>query len=104
MNVHGRIAICGQISQYDSLDDVELGPRFLHRLIYKRINIQGILQRDCSPEQSAEHQRSFAEMLQSGELKAPITVEEGGFDAIPKAQAALFTGGNTGKLLVRLKK
>ena len=29
MNVHSRIAICGQISQYDDLDEPQMGPRFL---------------------------------------------------------------------------
>jgi len=102
MNTHARIAICGQISQYHGLDKPPLAPRFLHHLIYKRIKIQGILQRDCSPEHSAEHQRLFVELLEQGTLHAPVTVRDGGFDAIPAAQLALFTGDNVGKLLVRM--
>jgi NADPH-dependent curcumin reductase CurA len=50
MNVHGRVVICGQISQYDALDKPENGPRFLHLFIYKRVKLEGILQRDADAE------------------------------------------------------
>lgn len=37
MNVGGRIVICGQISQYSHLDEPEMGPRFLHHVLYHRL-------------------------------------------------------------------
>jgi len=47
INLRARVIICGQISQYlGGLDNPELGPRFLHKLIYTRATIQGILARD----------------------------------------------------------
>eukprot|EP01108_Squamamoeba_japonica_P009476 TRINITY_DN88_c0_g3_i1.p2 TRINITY_DN88_c0_g3~~TRINITY_DN88_c0_g3_i1.p2 ORF type:complete len:213 (+),score=46.03 TRINITY_DN88_c0_g3_i1:433-1071(+) len=103
MNVHSRIAICGQISQYDDLDEPQMGPRFLHRLIYKRIRIQGILQRDATEDQRVAHQREFARMLEDGSLTAPVTVVDG-FENIPSAQVSLFSGANKGKLMVRIAK
>jgi len=37
-NLRARIVICGQISQYNGgLDCPELGPRFLHHVLYKRL-------------------------------------------------------------------
>ena len=42
INLRARVLICGQISQYNGhLDQPELGPRFLHRLIYTRARIEG---------------------------------------------------------------
>jgi len=41
INLRARIIICGQISQYNGgLDNPELGPRFLHIVLYKRCTIQ----------------------------------------------------------------
>lgn len=49
INTRARVIICGQITQYNGqLDNIEQGPRFLHRLIYTRATIQGILARDYS--------------------------------------------------------
>ncbi len=44
MNVKARVVICGQISQYNTgLDQPATGPRFLHRVLFTRATIQGIL-------------------------------------------------------------
>ncbi len=44
MNTKARIVICGQISQYNTgLDQPATGPRFLHRVLFTRATIQGIL-------------------------------------------------------------
>ena len=42
LNTGARIAICGQISQYN-LEQVQMGPRFLWHLITKQAKIQGFL-------------------------------------------------------------
>jgi NADPH-dependent curcumin reductase CurA len=101
INVNARIAICGQVSTYDHLDTPVRVPAFLHRLIYTRATIQGILQRDATPQQRADHIAKFSAWLADGSLQAPFTVWRG-FENIPAAQAAMMTGGNTGKMLVRL--
>ena len=47
VNRRARIVICGTISQYSGgLDAPELGPRFLHHMLYQRATIQGMLARD----------------------------------------------------------
>lgn len=99
--VHARIAICGSIANYDSLDNVALVPAFLHRLIYTRAKIEGFLQRDITPQQRADHMANFSAWLQDGSLVAPLTVARG-FDNIARAQADMMAGANTGKMLVRL--
>src|SRR5580658_3158868 len=45
LNVHARIAICGQISLYNATK-MEMGPRFLGALIVARAKVQGLLVSD----------------------------------------------------------
>jgi NADPH-dependent curcumin reductase CurA len=99
--VHARIAICGQVSTYDSLDAPPLVPAFLHRLIYTRAKIQGFLQRDATEQHKRDHIANFSAWLESGELQAPFTVVRG-FDQIAQAQCDMMTGANSGKMVVRL--
>lgn len=101
INKRARIIICGQISQYNgALDEVELGPRFLHHLIYQRATIQGILARDYTHRMD-EMFDLVLPMLKSGQLKYQETIVEG-FDQLPQALSMLFQGANTGKLIVKV--
>jgi len=101
INLRARIIICGQISQYNNgLDAPEMAPRFLHRLIYTRATIQGILARDYLhrvPEMLTE----MTEWLNQNKIKYDETVMEG-FENLPKALNALFHGKNTGKMVVKV--
>ncbi len=45
INVNERMAICGQISQYNAID-TQIGPRLLWHLIAKRARVEGLLVRD----------------------------------------------------------
>jgi NADPH-dependent curcumin reductase CurA len=99
--VHARIAICGQVSMYDSIDAPPLVPAFLHRLIYTRAKIQGFLQRDATEQHKRDHVANFSAWLESGELQAPFTVVRG-FEQIPQAQCDMMKGANAGKMVVRL--
>ena len=42
LNTFARIAICGQISQYN-LEDQEMGPRLLFQFVVKQAKLQGFL-------------------------------------------------------------
>ncbi|MDP2436026.1 MAG: NADP-dependent oxidoreductase [archaeon] len=101
INVRARVIICGQITQYNGgLDAPAPGPRFLHRLIYTRATIQGILARDYNhrmPEMLAQ----ITEWLTSGQIKYKETIWEG-FDRLPDALNALFHSKNTGKMIVKI--
>ena len=100
INKRARIIICGQISQYNGgLDEVELGPRFLHHLIYQRATIQGILARDYTHRMD-EMMQHVVPLLKSGKLKYQETFVDG-FEKLPQALNMLFTGDNVGKLIVR---
>jgi NADPH-dependent curcumin reductase CurA len=97
-NLHARFAICGMIDIYNSAKPTEL--RYLPKIIGARIRVQGFLVTDFLP-QAAEFYREMGALLQSGQLKSQETVHEG-LDAMPDAFLGLFSGGNTGKMLVRV--
>jgi NADPH-dependent curcumin reductase CurA len=99
MKVAGRIVICGQISQYNGgLDNPDLGPRFLHHVLYKRLRIQGILARDYK-DRMAEMLDQMTPLVAAGKIQFRETFMQG-FENLPKALNALFQGVNTGKMIV----
>ena len=101
INLRARIIICGQISQYNGgLDSPEMGPRFLHKILYTRATIQGILARDYTHRMS-EMVAEMSKWIKNGEIKYQETVVEG-FDNLPSALNMLFYGKNNGKLLVKV--
>ncbi len=99
MNVHGRIAVCGMISQYNATEP-SAAPRNLHQLIPKRITMRGMLVRD-----HAHLRPRFVEevggWVRDGKLKYTETVFEGLRNA-PAAFLAMLDGQNLGKMLVKL--
>ena len=101
INVRARVVICGQITQYNGgLDQPELGPRFLHRLIYTRATIQGILARDYN-NRMPEMLKQITEWLTSGAIKYRETIVQG-FDELPNDLNGLFHSKNFGKMIVQL--
>jgi len=101
INLRARIIICGQISQYNGkLDEPEMGPRFLHHILYKRATIQGILSRDYK-DRMDEMVQVMSGWLKEGKLKIDETVVEG-FEKLPSSLNSLFYGKNLGKLVVKV--
>ncbi|WP_299222035.1 NADP-dependent oxidoreductase [uncultured Aquimarina sp.] len=101
INVNARIIICGQISQYSGgLDTPEMGPRFLHKILYKRATIQGVLARDYN-QRMDELLSEMTPWVQNGLIKYRETILEG-FDQLPEALNMLFFGKNMGKLIVKV--
>jgi NADPH-dependent curcumin reductase CurA len=99
INTHARMAICGQISQYNNTKP-EMGPRLLGMLIVARAKVQGFLVSDYA----ARLGEGYAEMsgwLREGKLKYREDIIDG-FENLPKAFIGLFHGENTGKRLVRV--
>ena len=100
LRVRGRVAICGQISQYN-LEQPEMGPRFLWFMITKRARIEGFL----VSEFADRHAEALVEMsgwLREGKLKYRETIEEGGIENAPAAFISMLKGGNIGKQLVKI--
>lgn len=99
MNGFGRIVACGMISMYNAAEPPP-GPRNIIFIVGKSIKMQGFIVSnyiDMVPSFYAD----MGQWIREGKIKWQETV----FDGIDKAPAAflgLFTGANTGKMLVRL--
>ncbi|XP_057827985.1 2-alkenal reductase (NADP(+)-dependent) [Cryptomeria japonica] len=98
MNVHGRIAVCGMISQYN-LEEVK-GIKNLRQLISKRIKMEGF----CEPDylhmypEFVEKVRGY---LKEGKI---VYIEDtaDGLENAPSAFVGLFHGKNIGKQIVHI--
>ena len=100
LNVGGRIACCGVVSQYDT-DSPEPGPKGIPGLlINKRINMSGFLVFDYANEY-ANARQEMSGWLDTGQLKS-LTDEVVGLEAAPAAFVDLLAGGNLGTRVVRL--
>ncbi len=97
--VGARIAICGQISQYN-LTEPELAPRSLGFTIVFRCTIQGFLVRDYVHRFDEGLQR-LGGLLAAGRLQHREHVTEG-FENTPAAFIGMLRGENHGKALVKL--
>ncbi|MES0872277.1 NADP-dependent oxidoreductase [Pseudovibrio sp. SCP19] len=100
MKLRARIIICGQISQYQSgLEVPNLGPRLLHHFLYKRATMTGVLARDYTARMD-EMLKVMGPWVRDGKIRYSETVIDG-FETLPEALCGLFTGANTGKMIVK---
>jgi NADPH-dependent curcumin reductase CurA len=95
---NARFAICGMIEGYNDPRPATL--RYIMRVIAARIRIQGFLVFDYQSRMGEFH-RDMGAWLASGAVRSHETVIEG-LDAMPGAFRGLFSGANTGKMLVRV--
>jgi hypothetical protein len=94
-----RFAICGMISIYNATEPPP-GPRNLAQLIGKNIRMEGFIVShhfDLLPKFIED----LSGWVREGKVKWQETVFEG-IDKAPDAFLGLFTGENTGKMLVKL--
>jgi len=98
MNAHGRIIVCGMIADYNTATPSP-GPNWLN-IIRKRLTITGFTMPDHW-DQVPMMMQKLAEYLAAGKLKYRAHKLEGLESAIEGINL-LFTGGNTGKLMVEL--
>jgi NADPH-dependent curcumin reductase CurA len=99
LNVHARVSVCGQISQYNA-DLPELGPRPLLTLIETRSRVQGFLVTDYAPR-FKEATAELAAWLKAGTIQYRETIVDG-LENAPRAFLDLFGGKNVGKQLVKV--
>jgi NADPH:quinone reductase len=99
LNQRARVAVCGQISQYNS-EKPELGPRWLGQLIVKQAKVEGFLVRQFS-EHYEEAYKQLGNWLRDGKIHYRETVAEG-IENAPKAFIGMFEGHNIGKQLVKI--
>ncbi len=100
MNLRGRIPVCGLISAYNATSAPE-GPKNLRYILIQRLRMQGLLVFDWAdrvPEAIAQ----LGAWHKEGKLKMREDVREGGLDAFPDVLNLLYTGGNQGKLVLKV--
>ena len=99
LNVGGRIALCGMIDQYND-EAVRSGPSNLMMLIMKNASMEGFIVSKYNHLQE-QFLNDMKGWIDSGKLSWKETVVEG-IDNAPKAFINLFSGKNTGKMLVKI--
>jgi NADPH-dependent curcumin reductase CurA len=99
INVHGRLVICGMISQYNATQ-APVGPRNLMALISTRARMEGMLVSDHE-DLRGEFLSTVGPWVAAGEITYRETIRDG-LEATPQAFIDLLSGANTGKMLVRL--
>jgi NADPH-dependent curcumin reductase CurA len=99
MNDFGRLVECGMISRYN---DAEPGPGPTHitNIVTRRLRMQGFIVIDYLGR-FMEAAMQLATWAAEGKLKHRVHVVDG-FLSAPTAINMLFTGENTGKLVVKL--
>jgi NADPH-dependent curcumin reductase CurA len=98
LDFHARIALCGQISQYNNTKP-SVGYSFLPHLLTRSVMLQGFIVSNYS-DRFGEAIAHLTQWLKDGKLKYAETIIEG-FDKLPDAFLGLFSGNNQGKMLVK---
>jgi NADPH-dependent curcumin reductase CurA len=100
MNVKGRIACCGAVSQYDGAPSAH-GPRGVPGLfVVKRLSVQGFIVTDFFDERD----QAIADLqswVASGRLKVQEDILDG-LEHTPRALIGLLAGDNRGKRMVKV--
>ncbi len=97
MNLHGRVVLCGLISGYTKQDP---GMASFGTVLVKRLRVQGFIILDYA-SRFMEAATQLGQWKMFGKLKDRETIVEG-LEKAPDAINMLFTGGNTGKLIVKV--
>lgn len=95
----GRIVICGAISSYNKNGEIT-GPRNYTKLLFTQSSMNGLIVTkylDRFPEAA----QVLYKWIKEGKLKSKVDIEQG-FENIPKVFPKLYTGENTGKLIVQI--
>ncbi|MFF8811793.1 NADP-dependent oxidoreductase [Streptomyces pactum] len=100
IKLHGRIAVCGMISQYNATEPSP-APRNLAQIIAKRFRMEGLLVGDHYDLQP-KFVEEVSAWVRSGELKYHETVVTG-IENTADAFMGMLRGENTGKMLVTLE-
>lgn len=99
INPHARIAICGQIAEYNN-DNPPQGPRPMNTLVKKSARMEGFVVYDFQ-EEFDDAKKQLGAWYNNDEIKYRENLIEG-FENIPDAFIGLFSGENIGKQMVKV--
>ena len=98
MNNYGRIPVCGLISMYNDWDTP--GPKMFRNILMKRLTVKGFLVSDYLDRYS-ESLEALSKWMAEGKIQYRVDIVEG-IENAPSAVNKLFTGENTGKLVIKV--
>ncbi len=98
-NPFARLVECGMISIYNAAEPTP-GPRNMAMIVGKRLRVQGFIVSDFGHLRD-QFLTDMGGWIAEGRIKWEETVMDG-IDKAPDAFVGLFTGGNTGKMVVSL--
>jgi len=99
INTRARVAVCGQISQYNA-EQPEMGPRWLSHLVTKQAKVEGFQVQQFA-DRYEEGLRQLTQWLREGRIRYREDIVEG-LENAPKAFVGMLQGRNIGKQLVRV--
>lgn len=99
MRLHGRIAVCGMIGQYNDADNPH-AVGTLWQMVVSRLKMQGFITYDY-PEHLEAAQRELDGWVSEGKLK-PLANLRDGFEKLPEAFIDLMSGRTIGKTIVTI--
>ena len=95
---NARFAIFGMIEGYNSAEPMCF--KFIMRVIAMRIRLQGFIYTDFMAKMP-DFYRDMGAWVAAGQVKSRDTVVDG-IENMTEAFRGLFSGANTGKMLIRL--
>lgn len=99
LHTHGRVALCGAISQYNASEPTP-GPRNLALAIGKQLTLRGFIVTSYGHLAPAFH-AEMSQWLREGRVRYDETIVDG-LENAPEAFLGMLRGANLGKMLVRL--
>jgi NADPH-dependent curcumin reductase CurA len=97
--LRGRVVLCGAIASYNASS--ASGPKNYTNLISRRGRMEGFIILDYIPR-FPEAQAEMGGWVAEGKVKFAVHLVDG-LENAPDALNLLFTGGNTGKVIVRVE-
>jgi NADPH:quinone reductase len=99
INTRARVAVCGQISQYNT-EEPQMGPRWLGQLVVKQARVEGFLVSQFA-DRFDEGLKQISTWLREGRLHYREEIVDG-LENAPQAFIGMMHGKNIGKELVRV--
>jgi NADPH-dependent curcumin reductase len=99
LRLFGRMALCGMISTYNDGMVAEV-PNPWNDILMRRLRIQGFIVSDYA-EQFGDASQQLAKWWLDGKIKTREDIRPGLANALT-ALGSLYTGGNNGKLMVKV--
>jgi NADPH-dependent curcumin reductase len=96
--LRGRIVVCGAISGYNDFSAMK-GPRNYLNLLVMRARMEGMIVFDFEHDYAVAQQQ-ILQWMKAGKLKLKEDVRTG-IHSFPEVLNLLFSGGNSGKLVLR---